>query len=48
MTHFRNEDIERPVEAVRVQDLGTVLADFLKSSEASLGHGWVIRVKQVT
>ena len=47
-THFGNEDVERPIEAVRVQHLGTVLADLLKSSEASLGHRWVIRVQQVT
>ena len=48
MSHFRNEDVERPVEAVRVENLGAVLANFLQRAEASLSDGGVVRVQQLT
>ena len=46
-THFGDEDIERPVEAVGVEDLGAVFADLLQRPEAALGHGGVVSVQQL-
>ena len=43
-----DEDIERPVEVVSVQDLCAVLADLLQRPEAALGDGVVVRVQQLT
>ena len=47
LTHFGDEDVERSVEAVGVEDLGAVLADLLERPEASLGHGGVVSVQQL-
>ena len=47
LTHFGNEDIERPVEAVGVEDLGAVLVDLMQRPEGALGHGWVVSYRQL-
>ena len=43
-----NEHIERPVEAVGGEDLGSVLVDLLQRPEASPGHGGVVGVQQLS
>ena len=42
MSHLGYKDIERPVEAVGVEHLCTVLTDLLQGPEASLARGVVI------
>ena len=48
MSDLGYEDVERSVEAVRVQDFSAILANLLESTKASLTDRIVITVQQVT
>ena len=48
MSDLGYEDVERSVEAVRVQDFSAILANLLESTKASLTNSVVITVEQIT
>lgn len=46
-SYLRNENIERPVEIIRIQYFCGILADLLESTETALAHGVVVTVQHV-